>query len=139
VHLGVVAAGVAPLGQRGGVLQLRGLVVALHHHQLGGVQPGRGLADPQRRDREQEVPDRGLVPDAAHELAHDAEPAAGGHGALLRGQVTGDQPQQRGLSRPVRPDERGNGALTDTERHIIEKLPAIRQRMTDMRGLHMAH
>jgi hypothetical protein len=139
VHLGVVAAGVAPLGQRGGVLQLRGLVVALHHHQLGRVQPVRGLADPQRRDGQQQVPDRALVPDAADELAHDTEPAAGGHGALLRGEVTGDQPQQRGLARPVRPDQRGDGAFPDTERDIAEQLPAIRQRMADMRGLDMAH
>jgi len=48
VHLRVVAPGLAPFGQRRRVAQLRALVVALHHGQLGRVQPGRGLPHPRR-------------------------------------------------------------------------------------------
>ncbi len=46
VHLGLVAAGVAPFGQRGGVPHLGRLVVPLHHGQLGGVQPAGRRPDP---------------------------------------------------------------------------------------------
>jgi len=56
-HLGVIAARVAPLGQRRRVPHLGGLVVALHHHQLSGIQPGRGSLHPGRRDRDQQVAD----------------------------------------------------------------------------------
>ncbi len=48
VHLGLVAPGLTPFGQRRRVTHLGALVVALHHRQLGGVQPGRGLEHPRR-------------------------------------------------------------------------------------------
>ena len=77
MHLVLVAAGVAPFGQRRRVAHLRGLVVALHHRQLGVIQPGGGLPDPAARYRQEQVTHRGLVADPADELPHDAQAAAG--------------------------------------------------------------
>src|SRR4051794_28693155 len=47
-HLGVVAAGVAPLGQRVGVRHLRALVVGLHERELGRLDGVPGLPDRRR-------------------------------------------------------------------------------------------
>ena len=56
-HLGVIAARVAPFGQRRRVPHLDGLVVAFHHRQFGTIQPGRGGLHPGRGDRDQQVAD----------------------------------------------------------------------------------
>ena len=60
-HLGVVASGVAPFGQGRRITHLGGLVVALHHGQLGRIKPLRRRPQSQRRDRNQQVPDRGVT------------------------------------------------------------------------------
>ena len=102
-HLRLVAARVTPVGQGRGVPQLRALVVPLRHGPLGGAEPGSGLADPRGGHGHQQVPDGGALPaQPSDELAHDPEPAAGGHRAGLRGQVAGDEPDQRGLAGAVR-------------------------------------
>ena len=59
--------------------------------------------------------------------------------ARLRRQVTGDQPHQRGLAGAVRPDQRGDRAVADPERHVVEQHPAVRQGVADVRRLDMAH
>jgi len=138
VHLGLVAPGLAPFAQRRRVAQLRPLVVALHHDQLGRVQPGRGLEHPRRRDRKQQVTDHGCDLDAlvrADELAHDAEAAARRDRARLRLQVPGHQPEQRGLAGPVRPDQGGRDPLADAEARVVEQRPPVRQHVADVRHL----
>ena len=58
-------------------------------------------------------------------------------GALLRRQVAGHQPQQRGLARAVRPDQRGRDPLADAEAHVVEERPPVRQHVADVRYLDM--
>jgi len=130
VHLGVVAPGLTPFGQGRRVAQLGTLVVAFHHGQLGRVQPGRGFPHPRRCDGEQQVADHGrdaLALVRADELAHDTEAAGRGHAAFLWLEVTGDQPEQRGLARSVRPDQGGGGPLADAEAHVVEQRPPVRE------------
>ena len=57
--------------------------------------------------------------------------------AFLRLEVTGDQPEQRGLARPVRPDQGGGGPLADAEAHVVEQRPPVRQDVADVRHLDM--
>src|ERR1035438_2819089 len=80
--LGLVAARLSPFGQGGRVAKLGALVVPRHHDQLSRVEPGRGFPHPRRGDRKQQVADlwrhvTALV--RTSELAHDPEPAGGGH------------------------------------------------------------
>ena len=104
MDLGLVAAGVAPLGQRRRIPHLGRLVVALHHRQLRGVQPRGRRPDSWRRDRQQQVAHRAVVPDPADELPHHAQTPAGAHAPGLRCEITGNEVHERGLARPVRAD-----------------------------------
>ncbi len=54
-HLDVVAPGVGPLRERRRVAHLGLLVVGLHQRELAGLDRGRGLPDPRRRHRQQQV------------------------------------------------------------------------------------
>ena len=49
-------------------------------------------------------------------------------------QRPGDQPQQRGLSRPVRPQDSGERAFGDAERHLVENPAAARVRKAEVNG-----
>jgi len=73
----------------------------------------------------------------ADELAHDAEPAGGGDGAFLRLEIAGHQPEQRCLTRSVRPDQGRRHPLADAEAHVVEQGPPVRQHMADVRHLDM--
>ena len=78
-HLGVVAAGVAPLGERRRVAHRIGGGVG-----VGGVESQRGAADAFRRDRDEQVADGTDGPvrsGGADELAHDAEASFDRHRA----------------------------------------------------------
>ena len=55
------------------------------------------------------------------------------------GQVAGDEPDQRGLARPVRPDQGGHRALTDPERGVVQQYPPVRQRLAQVRHLDVTH
>jgi hypothetical protein len=135
VHLGTVAPGLAPCGQRRSVAQLGALVVALHHGQLGRVQRGRGFPHPRWRNGKQQVTDHGRDHQAlvgADELAHDAEPAGGHDRARLRRLVPSRQPQQGGLAGSVRPDQGGRDPLADAEAHVVQQCPPVRQHMADV-------
>jgi hypothetical protein len=140
VHLGLVAPGLTPFGQGRRVAKLGALVLAFHHGQLGRVQPGRGFPHPWRCDGEQQVAHHrrdALALVRADELAHDTEAAGRGHAAFLWREVTGDQPEQRGLARPVRPDQGGRGPLADAEAHVVEQRPPVRKDVADVRHLDM--
>jgi len=60
-------------------------------------------------------------PGLADELAHHPEPAGRGDGACLRLDVPGDQPDQRGLARAVRPHQRRRDPLAYPEAHVVEQ------------------
>ena len=138
--LDVVATGVGELRERLGVGHLRLLVVGLHQRQLAAVDLGRCLADPRRRDAEQQVGDgRVLAERGADDLPHHAEPAGAGHRAGVRHQVAGDDPQQRRLAGAVRADQRDLGALADPERHVVEQHSPVRQLVPDSGDVHMSH
>jgi len=89
--------------------------------------------------RVREVGQRRLVADHADELAHHAEPADACHRALAQRQVPGDQPQQRGLARAVRPDERDLRALADPERDVGEQHSSVREHMPHPGDVDVAH
>ena len=129
MDLGFVAAGVAPLGQRRGVAHLGRLVVALHHRQLGGIQPvaaasvTRAGATDSSRSRTVV-----LVPDPADELPHHAEAAAGADRPRLRRQVAGDQ-AHAGWSCPrrsARPGPRRRRRRPGSETSSSSTLPSGR-------------
>ena len=105
------------------VRHLRALVVALHHRQLGGVERRGRRAHAGRRDRHEQVAHGRLVADLADELAHHAEPAGAGDRALLRVEVAGDDPQQRGLAGAVGADEGDLRAVADPERRPRRAAP----------------
>jgi len=84
-------------------------------------------------------PEPAGVPDATDELAHDAEPAAGGDRARLRGEITGGQAHQRCLAGAVRPDQRGRDAIANPEGNVVEQCPAVRQGVAEVRYLDMTH
>ena len=71
----------------------------------------------------------------ADELAHDAEPAGRGDRTFLRLEVARHQPEQRGLARPVRPDQCGGGPLADAEADVVEQRPPVRKDLADVRHL----
>ena len=82
------------------------------------------------------VPLHHAVPD---ELAHDAQASGAGHRAAVRGQVAGDDPQQRGLPGAVRADQRDLGALAHQERHIGQQLTPIGQHIAHAGDIHVTH
>jgi hypothetical protein len=136
-HLGLVPARLAPRGERLGVAQLGAL--ALVEGPLGGAQPLPGGADRLRGERQGEVGEGGAVGDRADELAHHPEPAAAGDAPGGRGELARDHPQQRGLARPVRPDERDLRAVRDPERHVGEQRAPVRQPVLDAHRLDVSH
>jgi hypothetical protein len=138
-HLGVVAAGVTPVGQRLGVGELGLLVVPLHHHELGGVDRPAGLADGRWSEADEQVAHGGVVADRADELPHDAEPALGHDRAGVRLQVTGDDPQQRRLARAVGADQCRLDPVADPEADVGEQLPAVGQHAGHPLHVHVSH
>ena len=80
---------------------------------------------------------RRLVLVRADELAHHAEPAGRYHGARLGLDVTSDQPEQRGLARAVRADQRRRYSIADPEAHVVKEGPSVRQHVADVRDLNM--
>ncbi|MGX1240790.1 hypothetical protein RKD46_001894 [Streptomyces pseudovenezuelae] len=138
-RLELVPAHLGPVGQRLRVLQLGGLVVDGHDQVLGLVDGARGLPDAGRRDRHEQVPYGRLVPYGPHELAHHAQAAAHGDRPAVRFELAGDEPQQGGLARPVRPDEGHHGPLAHPERHIAEQRPPVGKVVLEMRGFQMSH
>ena len=137
--LDVVAAGVAPVDDRLGVVHLGGLVVVLHHGELRLVHGTRGGGQGRRGRGDQEVADRGVVPDLAHELAHDAHVAGAADHAFIGNEVAGNDPEQRGLAGSVRPDQRRLGAVRDLERHPVEQLGAVGEEVVDAGNVNMSH
>ncbi len=75
-HFGVVAVGVAPVGDGLRVTHLGLLVVVLHHLQLGRIHLKCGIADAWRSHRHEQVTHRRLIAHAADELTHHAQSAA---------------------------------------------------------------
>ena len=146
-HLGVVPAGLAPGGERIGVRQLglaRGvaeLAVGLGrpHGRLGLAEPPAGIAKRRRGQRQRQVGEGRLVTDHADELAHHTQPAGPRDDAAAHRQVAGDHPQQRRLSRAVRPDQGDLGALPDPERHVGEEFPTVGQDVPDRCHVHVSH
>jgi hypothetical protein len=137
--LDVVAARVAPLGQGVGVGHLGCLVVGLHEGELGGLDGLPGGADGGRREVEQEPLHRGVVAHRADELAHHAESADAGDRPGLGLQVAGDDPQQRGLPGAVLPHQRGAGALTDPEGHLVQQHAPVGQGVPHTGHVDVAH
>ncbi len=137
--LDVVAAGVAPVHDRLGVVHLGGLVVVLHHGEFRLVHGTRGGGQGRRSRGNQEVADRGVVPDLAHELAHDAHVAGAADHAFIGNEVAGNDPEQRGLAGSVRPDQRRLGAVRDLERHPVEQLGAVGEEVVDAGNVNMSH
>ena len=137
--LDVVSAGVSPVHDRLRILHLGGLVVVLHHGQLGvlhGLGSGReaGLGS-----GNQEVADGGFVTDLAHELPHDAHVSGTAHHAFVSGEVAGNDLEQGGLARSVGPDQRRFGAIGDLEGHPVEQLGAVGEEVVDAGNVNMGH
>ena len=137
--LGVVAVGVAPVRQRGGVAHLGRGVVVLHHGQLGGLQGPPGRLEAGRGEVDEQVAHGGVVADRADELPHHAQAAGAGDLTRRRREVAGDHPQQRGLARPVGADERGLGAVADPEAHLVEQHPPVRQDAGELLDVDVTH
>ena len=51
--------------------------------------------------------------------------------------VAGDEPDQRGLARAVRPDQGGRGPLPDPERRVVKQHPAVGKDMAQVRHIDM--
>jgi hypothetical protein len=138
-HLGVIAAGVGVLRQRGGIAHLDGLVVALHQGELDLVDQAGCRAYAQGRDREQQVAHRPVVVALCHHLPHHPEATATADGAAVRRQVSGHDAQQRGLAGTVGPHQSDLGAVADSERDVVEQYPPVRQLETHSGQLHVTH
>jgi hypothetical protein len=138
-RLDVISPDIAPVDERLRVGHLVGLFVALHHEQLGAINLGGRLADRVGGGHEQQVADRRLIAQLADELAHDAEPARAHHRAVVSLEVTGDDADQRGLARPIRPDERCLAALADAQVDIAQQWPPVRQAVLHARDVDMSH
>ena len=126
-HLGVVAAGVAPVGERLRVAQLGLLVVALHHRQLGGVERLAGVAHGRRR----EVDAAGRARSVSSRIEPmnwriTPRPPSRATPPPIGAQVAGDEAQQRGLAGAVRADQRGLRAVADPEARRRRTAPARR-------------
>ena len=139
VRLPVVAADVAPVGERLGVVELVGLGVVLHHRELGAVDLGSRQAHGVGRDRHEQVAHRGVVAHLADELAHHPEAAAAGHRPLGCREVAREDAQQGRLAGAVRADERDLGPLPHPEGDVAQQRPPVRQ--GEAHGVHveMAH
>ena len=126
-RLPLVAADVAPVGERLRVVELVLLGLALHHRELGAVDLEGRPANPVGRDRDEQVAHRAVVADLADELPHHAQATAAGHGAVGCREVTGQDPQQRGLAGAVGADERDLGALAHPEGDVAQQASPVRQ------------
>ena len=137
--LDVVAAGVAPVHDGLGVAHLGGFVVVLQHREFGFVHGAGGRGQFRRRGRHQQVAHRRVIPDLAHELAHDAHVSRPANHAFVRNEVAGDDPEQRGLAGSVGPDQRCFAAVRDLEGHAIEQLCAVGKEVIDAGYVNMSH
>ena len=138
-HLGVVAADVAPVCPRvreaqSGFGRSRRVGDA-----LGGEEARVGFAELRRTDADQQLPNRGVVPDGADELAHDPEPAVDRDRAGRCVLVAGDDADERRLAHTVRADESAVLSVTDSERHVVEELAATRGAIRESGDLECAH
>ena len=128
--LEVVPVHLAPPGEGVGVPQLGRLVVDLHERELRGGELLPRRAGGGVGEADEELLDGRLVADRADELAHHRglAVAAGDVDAAGVGRVVaGHDPQQGRLAGPVRPDQRGLGALADPEPDVVEQHPAVRE------------
>ncbi len=137
-HLGLPAAGVAPVGERLRVGDLGAVLVARERVLGRGERLGAG-AHGRRRDGGEQPAHGRLVAHAADELAHHAQAAGADDGALGRLVVARDQAQQRRLAGPVRAEQRGLRALADPERDVVQQRPAVGQRIAHACEVDMAH
>ncbi len=114
----LVATGIAPCGQRFGVLhRFRGQLW------FGCGQPTSGDLQPFRGDRHQQLVHGGRrVVGGADELVHHADLAVDADRSLAGGQVAGDQFEQRRLADAVGADDRHPFAVTDPEPDVAEQL-----------------
>lgn len=124
-HFGVVATGVTPVRQRGRIGQLCLGVRARPQDRLRRVHGSGGMADPGIRHRKQQIAHL-VVALTGDELPHDSEASTSAHRATVRRQVSGDDPQQRGLAGPVGADQGGLGPFPDPERDLVQQHPAVR-------------
>ena len=138
-HLDVVAARVAPVGQRVGVVELGALVLALHQHELRGLETLPGVLDPRRGEPDQELLHRGRIAHGADELPHHTEPARSPHCAALGRQVARDDAQQGGLAGSVRPHQGSLAALADPEADTVEQQPPVGQGVADTCDIDVPH
>jgi hypothetical protein len=138
-RLGLVAAGLRPVGEGLGVLQLGGLVVDGHDGVLGGVHGAGRLAEAGGGDGDEQVTYGRLVAYGSDELPHHAEPAADGDGSAVRPDLTGEHAEQGRLPGPVGSHEGDDGPLPDPERHITQQRPSVRQVVLQMRGFEVTH
>ena len=135
----LVAAGVAPVGERLGVGHLRRLVVDLHDPQLGGIDRLCCQADSLGRDPDQEVPDGRVVTHRPDELPHHAQPAAARHRAAVRVEVPRDDPQQGGLAGAVGADQRHDRPVADPEAHLVQQRPPVGEGEGDLVEVDVSH
>ncbi len=77
--------------------------------------------------------------DPADELRHDAQPAGATDRTAVRVQLTGDDPQQRGLAHPVGTHQRSRAALPYPERHVREQWSTVGERVLDGDDVQVAH
>ncbi|MCY1230932.1 hypothetical protein D9M72_433660 [compost metagenome] len=137
--LDVVAAGVPPVHDRLGVLHLGGLVVVLHHGHLGVVHGAGSGRQGGRRRGDEEVADCGVIPDLAHELAHDAHVPGPADHAFIRHKVAGNDTEKRGLARSVGSDQSRLGAVRNLEGHPVQQLRAVGEEVIDIGNVNMSH
>ena len=139
-RLGLVPAGVGVVRERVGVPHLRRA-------------RRRPPSSPARRRRRRARPSRSAGGDTLTSRSRTVvpsrtdpmnwrmtpRPAAARDRTLVRGEVTRDDPQQRGLARAVRADQRGAAAVADAEGHLVQQRTAVRQRERDGVDVDVAH
>ena len=139
-HLGLVAAGVGPVGQGLRIAHLGLLVVVLHHQQLGRLQRRGGRAHGGRRDRDEQVAHRRGVPHRAHELAHHAEAAGPADRALVRVDVAGDQIcSSVVLPAPLAPTSATLAPSPTRKEMSREQAPPVREVVADAVDVDVSH
>ncbi len=138
VQLGLVAAVVTPVGERGGVPDRVGQRLPLGRGEAhgGGTEVGRGERDEQLARGARRAVHAGA---AADELAHHSDAAVDGEGAGRRGELAGDEPEQRRLADAVGPDEGDPLTVADREADVPEQLPATGKSPADVADLDRAH
>ena len=138
VHLEVVAAVVAPVGER---VRVRHRIVFRSLLRLG--EPDRRSSQRWRSQRHEQLTSGqwrvGITAGHADELAHHAETAVHADGALARTQLPGDQAQQRRLADSVGADQRRPLAVADAEADVAQQLVAARPAPADVADLDRAH